>query len=899
MTDTQYTEYIHWNAGRSQRSASALIMIISLLVLLITVAITFLEMVGRQHNSTIGVAAQVKADIAVQQAQAHLLRCFNQTAANPTSRLDETVQVPYSSYYNQMWHREFGPVTDPDGNPFTDTVDYVDGDPMQGQPMAAGTESTGRASTTLVSNSYMVNTRARLLEMMDISLMQLNEQARLMSTNFGFPDRLYGADKYYFSRWHNIEYLDSEFKTVHIDPSLTPAEKADIRRTSRYVLRYTAQALDLHSMQTINNNFPHELGSDSIDRGSGSTDSVHYIRYQNYLRCYGRSIKSQRGVVAGGEQPRRQDSQDPLDVETVGIQVEVGSDLQPKTVFNTVSPLHNDGRIKIERAFRGGDLQWGRRRGNNFAPLSPGHKGRVYTWSHLRSVFLTSSGRMWNTNNYIFTPYGDGMLDDELVASGSGDEVSTPWRVNLLSAPRNTLRAMVYGLNSHSRHMNSWKTSGNPDLDKDADDHNNKLHPTDLLGRDYPEAFPLSLDSGRDVPLMGVGGAYRWIPADGGDDKVYADPDGYEYSTYRPGGTTKRVSFAIGASAQDLAAPGTRLSYINDITVALRLAIDDARRLWDEEEPLFTGTQTNPVPWGAFLYRNNQNQSLIKPVTSSTTPDDMLEQVLREIYRILGEGEIRGSHPAISIGSIDRAGNVDPSGKTLLAGGRTMVGSGSAGSLLNSANRGDWEISAKLSPSANTRAMEYVLNDFMISLFGKANPNYVIGSKDYANIAVDFNGDGKAESTVTGWWNQSDEQVWSWWWDGLGPYVRVDANNEYMKRGGWFRFTGGKIYRQLDGDRWVEIPDYANFITYNTIWLTGNMTYPIKPFAKTGRFFIGRSKLFNGFVRGQVFDILNKKPLATSDRYFVYRIDPNDDDDFSDNHIIIQNDDLLQGFEEY
>ena len=206
-----------------------------------------------------------------------------------------------------------------------------------------------------------------------------------------------------------------------------------------------------------------------------------------------------------------------------------------------------------------------------------------------------------------------------------------------------------------------------------------------------------------------------------------------------------------------------------------------------------------------------------------------------------------------------------------------------------------YQFEAQLPPSANTRAMEYVLNDVMISLFGKANPHFDLdGDPLDENIAVDFNGDGYAESTVTGWYNaETDSRYWSWWWDGLGPYVQLSLQNEYMKQAGWYRFDGnGNVLRKV-GEQWQAIPDSTTFFAYNDIWLTGNNAYPIKPFAKTGRLFVGKSRMIYGFVRGEVYNILTKKTMAATDRNFSYHVDPNDDGDFSDSHLLIQTDATL------
>jgi len=68
--------------------------------------------------------------------------------------------------------------------------------------------------------------------------------------------------------------------------------------------------------------------------------------------------------------------------------------------------------------------------------------------------------------------------------------------------------------------------------------------------------------------------------------------------------------------------------------------------------------------------------------------------------------------------------------ESLLALGVNYVGKGNAQSF---------ERRAQLRPGTNTRAMEYVLNDMMISLFGRANPYYVEGTSALDDIAIDFN----------------------------------------------------------------------------------------------------------------------------------------------------------------
>lgn len=57
-------------------TASALIMVIVMISLMISVAIGFMSMVSRQRGSAINIAAQTKSDVALMQAQAHAIKTF-------------------------------------------------------------------------------------------------------------------------------------------------------------------------------------------------------------------------------------------------------------------------------------------------------------------------------------------------------------------------------------------------------------------------------------------------------------------------------------------------------------------------------------------------------------------------------------------------------------------------------------------------------------------------------------------------------------------------------------------------------------------------------------------------------------------------------------------------------
>ncbi len=768
------------NIGRTN-SASALIMVILTLALMVTVAVSFMNMVGRQKGTSIGVALQTHADIALQQAQAHTIRAFVESIEETKSL--GGAEVHFTTGKNAQWRREFDAVIDADANHWTeDDRIYVS---PNGQTLDP--------STTTTSGHPMINTDIPLIDMVG---------------HTGRDNR--------FTRWINHAYLTTELKPIEIDPSLTEAEKVKLRKSARYVVRYTSKVLDANGMICINHNFPEFLSSgESINRGSGAVDSLHYIRYQNYLKHYGRNFKSMIGGYrmhyasdGGAGQYRVQKRydpnytmEDPLDRETVGY----GENGKSGSIF-AYGTLNHDGRIALERAFRGGGLQF---IGGGVA-LGSGHKGKVYTWGHI-------SAALYGGGPSFMAPYGGSLQDADLVDPASSvppQEVSTPWHVNLLSTDNYTLRAMIAGLSSEVR-INTGRYVN-----------------TDLFGKGYPEPFPLEFDAGRNVlivdtehPYTGRNYDWRWVMPFGSGVNVYSN------------------------------------SYALDIAIALVNSILQAREAWiNERSPSYHGL-TNA---DTFIDIN----------TTDNRSWEMMEQILRETYRIMGEHKVNGT------------------GGSLLSGDKVSIRSGSS--------YFDIIPDVELHPDDNTRAMEFMLNDYMISLFGKSNPAsgaYNVGDEVVDDaIAVDFNSDGVVESTITGWHDyDTDKRTWSWWWDGLGPYVKVSDENDYMKRPGWYRFVEGDVtatgkltpYRKI-GSEWVAVTDPVAFYDYNDLWLKAGTSYPIKPFAKTGRLFIGKSKVLYSFIRGEVYNIIEEKVSAAANRNFAYHIDPNDDRDYSDNTLLIQ-----------
>ncbi|MFW5830039.1 MAG: hypothetical protein ACOCXA_07230, partial [Planctomycetota bacterium] len=453
-----------------------------------------------------------------------------------------------------------------------------------------------------------------------------------------------------------------------------------------------------------------------------------------------------------------------------------------------------------------------------------------------RGTHTHQAGRTIDTH---FLGYAPGLRGPGI---GGRDAVTTPWQVNVLTASPNALRACVFGLLSHMR------TQGN----------------FDVLGKGYPEPFPLGLEEGRYIPLLGGAG--------------FED----EWGGERFSG----MSFGIETGWPWRITPPSsiRLGYMMDVAVALDLAIAQARTLFNERVPTASfgvpDTELDPnAPNGAAITRD----------------------LVREMLRILGEPDVRqlaGQPYASSVGGI-------------LGGAVVDVGLGPTGDIHGwhhpVGGTSNWYRSKPglVIQGADTRALEYALNDFCISLFGFANPDWRVGQSDLLR-AVDFNGDGMVESTITGWWDGS-QTVWSWWWDGLGPTAYLDPNPrdavqdagapEWMLQPTWYRLRGGELLRWT-GAEWVLVggADKTLFQDYNSIWLhtasAGSAmppghtrASPIRPFSATGRLFVGLSRSFTILQRSELYDLNARSPLHREDRYSIYHRDPDGDGAFDDAYL--------------
>ena len=799
------------------KKASAIILVLSLIVSMTLLAVSFLLSIARIKGSMLAMAHKTKTIVAMEAAVDHAIKAMMEDRADPART--------YSTRTESIWVSEFAHIDDPDGNPFTEDGTFVRSNPSKNDLVNAYTFYDG-------------------------------------DDMIGFPAGYNGRSSRrgieYRPRWYNLEYLDDYYKLIEIDPSLDEADKAALRGSARYVIRYCVDIMDLGGQRKITHNWPNPPTDQTTDE---------WVLFQNYLCTYGRSLKSIYSISGESVLGQAFRSNDPdlatidhMDWEQTYILADgaMCRDLGggARGLNNT---LNRSGRIAAELIFRDESFKWGNSH-NDLDQMYPTlGKGRAITHAQLALRFKPGVFQHGGDDAFFWFPVGETLQDASL---GGTDNISCPWRINLLTAPENTISRIIHAMSSHSK----WGVYlDNPHRDSTKNN-------TDLFGPDYPEAFPLGVDEGRDVPIVGRRHPESAMHYNGG---------------YNVEGTPGRYTTKYGPSDTSWLYPAYQDSYICDVIIATFAGLSYAHNTWAEKydyDNAMSGTSTmgsHLDKW--YLWQHNDTlPCYVYAAKDETDPERMVDAILREIYRILGEGYIdTSSNPAKSKNYYDH------SLPGLLAGGVNHVGYG-----MNNPRvfQGKKARRTQLSPSCNTRAMEYLLNDFMISLFGRARPGWRDGDP-LSEIAVDFNDDGYAESTVSGWYDaESRGLVWSWYWHGLGAYNKVAAGNEYMTKPGWYRFyPDGRVLRK-NGSFWEPIPSESDFRKFNSVWLTGDISNPIKPFSKTGRLYIGKSQVFEVFIRAEVFNLVSKKVQAASHRSFTYKLDPNRDNDFSDSYLITQKD---------
>lgn len=834
----------------SSRLGSSLLLVVSMIVLMVTVATAFMTTMSRQRGTAVLLAARTRCEIGMEQATAAIIRQLLEEYTDSTKAYSWTKKTGGSE-----WHRRCVPVNNPDGDPWTD----------DGVPAGSGFNDAGN----------LVNVGGDV----DLADMMQRSTGDDRTNYYGIFSQYRGTR----ARWHNMRFYDDFMQPIEIDASLSEAEKADIRRNARYVLRYAVVNMDCEGQITANNNYP-----DAPIYFDGSNND-EFNRYQSYLRHFGRNIKSMTAAHGGRgdadmQQYRSQKGdfsqvRDPFDYENLcvfpdGIQMDWGGD-------NSAFGLMNDLRLRRESTFRMDARNWVEKSSGitTKSPHMPGHV-RLTTWYQIgRKMGGTGMGGAYYTPHFVFTPYGGSMLGEPL-DTVDPDPCTVPWRVNLLTCASEISNGMIRGLSAHNKFGSGTRYDKDPATTTKWYEKASQAT-ANLFGPGYPEAFPLGFEDGKDVPLVGMVHKNRipgYVINGTGDHTTYEKPYRHEEPYY------------FGGDLQDRY-PAAAFSYWADVVHALGLVRSRIHWAWRGGGDIST--------WGGHPHNIGDYQYLMKnPISGSniqtsngdsyidkdeTDPDVMMNQVIMEVCRVIGEGYIAPHSGAVPATSWNKYNHALPS---LLGGGESFVGL----NIKKGGGSAHWMKRCQLSPQTNTRAMEYTLNDVLISLFGKANPHYQHGVDQLKHIAVDFNGDGYAESTATGWHNTAtDQHTWSWWWNGLGPDGEPLSGN-WMKQGCWIRFHEDQSIERKRGGQWIAltVAEKNEFLTVNDVFLYDRWTLdrgPIRQFSHTGRFFIGKSSMFQSFVRAEILNIPKRRVMAAVNRSFIYHIDPNKDGSFEDSHV--------------
>ncbi|NRA38309.1 MAG: hypothetical protein HRU15_09230, partial [Planctomycetes bacterium] len=582
------------------RGASVLLMVLIAMIMLVSLLITFLSLVSRQRGNALLVACRVKAEVAADAALAHVQLEILVDVKDPSRE--------FTRYLDAPWRVNFNAITDPDGDPYTE-----DGIPTN---LTFSDQST--SPIVNVPNGYFLH------EMLGVKIETYYDQRSYSFWGLVEGD---GEIKKPHLRWYNIEYLNDQLSPIQIDDGLPENAKADLRKSARYIVRYAAHVMDLNAVQGINHNLP----DDTVQRGT-----PNYLRYQNYLRTYGRSIKSQLGMWFKCEETvqsvqRRSTNEnfislDPLDSEPANMRAD-GSYMPAQLDQKDHPAMANDLRLKVERVFRGDSVSWNfEYEGLNVADntrmdldvIGYSSGGKVLTMAD--QALRIWSGDTWGyfpKQLFTYSPFGDGMLD---ISLGGSDPVSTPWRVNIMTAAPLTIYRMVAGLSSHVR-------VGGKDYAS-----------VDLFGVGYPEAFPLSLDDGRDVPLVGEISNEK-LDEFSKDNNVLKGAHLYG-SARRPEKDVVLTSLAPWGDIDE----AYQNAYFFDIYDAIDKTFHTVKQVWIDKRPLQTYEELELDGGALVRYRCKRYDLdpsyIIDP--NKNDPELMLSLIIQEIYRILGEGYIDG-----------------------------------------------------------------------------------------------------------------------------------------------------------------------------------------------------------------------------------------------------------------
>ncbi|MFW5828886.1 MAG: hypothetical protein ACOCXA_01375 [Planctomycetota bacterium] len=493
---------------RSSRTdhASALVLVISLIVLMAIMATAFLSLVSQRRGVAYLIAARQRLDIFLDESRDRIIGELMEDAGDPDG----------FTGFSDAWYRAHQAI-DVAGDPAWTADRNVSPDPADNLLDRERPWSSWLKWQTFHMGHYE---DADAIERIPVEQHLAGD-----------------GDIQTLTRWRHERFLDDDFQPVVVPAGVDPADEA------RYALRYGAAILDNNGLLRIQ---PDLEGMVPVVDSSDPRYQT-FIRQQNYRTHFARSLKSMYGAHFAHVQRRPKDPEDepiwPWDREYVNH----GPSGQPlESLVGHVFDPSIDARLRLGDAFAGVGLTIENGRGGD--PVA----GRAEQWL---PTGIISHGQMYRTavGNAIWTnpPYYQVLMGRGRGLRGGplgSDPATTPWRVNMLTAPRAVLAMVVYGLSDR--------------IQRGAN--------TDLFGPGHPEPFPLSHEEGRDLKVVTPG---------------LAISDGQ----------------GLGAGRYDTY-PGQQDEYFRDIRYALDIAIGMTRNaLYLQETPADTASHifdpaSEPVP---------------------------------------------------------------------------------------------------------------------------------------------------------------------------------------------------------------------------------------------------------------------------------------------------------------
>lgn len=819
-------------ADSQMRAGSALIMTIGFVVLVVSLGSVFLVNAAAKYDESISLKLTNYAEQATQTAFAHARR----------ELLLDYVNNTYSSYQSGA-RMDFYPLD-------------TSGDPMHHKSELFGKNDNPDPRV----NAY--NSDRVTLHMAETYQGSYNATG-LYDSAYGLN---LGNDR--SSRYHDIFFVDS-------NGNVTDELLAD------YVVRYTAEISDEEAKFSINPDYPgHPLAFDYTD-----PDNPDYLACEAYIHRYAKGIRSFTGAVAQEynrsgfhkDQPRKK-------LYHVYDQIFEGSD-------NTMSQGFSRGNngtemVRYDRLFRGIGLTPEMTGWNSYDHWMQTIPGKVFSYGQIKAHWM--SGDHTDDVGRKYSPYTTGLRDQSWPAGEQGrpprigniPNPNCPWHINAVTMSQYTMQSMIFGLSSHLRSIRTdanWSKKGNTST-------------LDLFGPNYPEAFPLAMDAGKAVHLIG-GDLNANNKIVNGTVTLPKKPDFFSGSRFRI-----PLSYAN--------------SYWWDVAASLYKATLVAKSVWN------WGVAPGNLSINHSIRVQDPNSKIsTTPADLSANRDQMLADLEAEFLRIIGEDvdisaggagfsyilregllatPKTGATVTVGFGDQDTAterssGPTDRWNRSY--GDITLASTGKTNGILAFRN-------CKLTNGENTRAMEYLLNDVRMSIFGTPALNFNHDDADLDGTPETAADSDDAESTVNGWWDYDNSgnriRKWSWWYEGV-PLTH-DPANQWLEYPTWYRFysDSGPVVQRWDGEAWLTLTTAERnlFFAVNKAFLNERFlvsgTDPIKPFSASGRLYVGHSHVFNIVARGELYDInLNQRVTQFTAEQFLH-IDPNHDNDLSDTTVLYQ-----------